>query len=134
MNGAIHFTIPGVVPSLKNQKRIGNRRMFDDDQVKAYKRDFPLLCPSRFRKLNLGSSERFLQVTVMIYHDNWKRDADAEIIFDCLQTAGVISNDRWIRVKHISAKMIDPQNPRAVIWVEEITTGEVEQGIQVVEL
>lgn len=115
----VRFSIPGKVPSLKNRKGYDgrSRRHFDNPGVEAYKRDFAMLVPSRYRDLNLGSKEDPLEATVVVFHENWKRDVDVEIIFDCLQTAGVISNDRWIRVKHIYGQRIDPENPRADITV-----------------
>lgn len=116
----VAFTIPGVVPSLKNQKRLGRGRMFDDPQVKAYKRDFPLHVPSKYRNLRLGGLRQLLALRVTLYHDSWRRDAEMAIIADCLQVAGVVSNDRWIRVIEIDARAIDRDNPRAEITLSEL--------------
>lgn len=119
----VSFAIEGVVPSLKNQKRISRGRMHDDAQVVAYKRDFGLLLPARLRDLQMGSARRFLRVDVRIYHDSWRRDIDAEIVFDLLQASGVISNDRWIRTKFIDGTRIDPLHPRAEIDIYELAVG-----------
>jgi Holliday junction resolvase RusA-like endonuclease len=43
-----------------------------------------------------------------------------EAVYDSLQTAGVVSNDRWIRVKHVYATEVDPVNPRVEIMIEEL--------------
>ena len=116
----VNFTIPLVVPSLKNQKRLGRGRMFDDAEVKAFKRDFPLLVPKEYRGLGMGSRKKLLALTVFLVHKDWRRDADIEIIPDCLQAAGVISNDRWIRVKHVYACVVDKKRPRAEITIDEL--------------
>jgi len=116
----VTFTMPGVVPSLKNQKRIGQGRIYDDIQIVAYKRTFALLVPSRCRNLRLGGPRAHLKLSVRLYHDSWRRDADIAIVADCLQAAGVIANDRWIRVFEIDARAIDSDNPRAEIVIEEL--------------
>lgn len=108
------------MPSLKNQKRLGKGRMFDDPEVKAFKRDFPILVPKKYRLLGLGSKKRFLEVSIRLFHKDWRRDADVEAVYDSLQTAGVVSNDRWIRVKHVYATEVDPVNPRVEIMIEEL--------------
>ncbi len=40
------LTVHGVIPSLKNQKRIGKGRIYDDPEVKAFKNDFYLFVPA----------------------------------------------------------------------------------------
>lgn len=95
--------------------------MFDDPEVKAFKRDFPTFVPAAYRKLALGGKKNLLQVSVWIYHRDWRRDADAEAVYDSLQSAGVVSNDRWIRVKHIYATEVDPKNPRVEIEISELS-------------
>ena len=116
------LTIPGVVPSLKNQKRMGRGRMFDDPQVVAYKRDFGTFVSDKLR-IGMGSRKVFLRVDVRLYPESWRRDADAEILFDCLQACGVVSNDRWIRLKVINATTLDPIHPRAEIEITELAVG-----------
>ncbi len=116
----IRITIPGPIPSLKNQKRLGKGRMFDDDEVKAFKRDFYLFVPAYMTSMNLGSKKILLRMDVKLYADSWRRDADIEILCDCLQACGVISNDRWIRMKFVDATKVDPIHPRAEIELQEL--------------
>lgn len=114
----IEFTIPGDVPSLKNFNGMNRRgQRFDNAAVKVYKRDFHCLLPSKFRNMQLGSRESLLGIRVRIYHANWRRDVDGEIILDCLQTAGVVSNDRWFRIKEFHGCSVDGENPRAEIFI-----------------
>ncbi len=124
----IAFTVYGVVPSLKNQKRMARGRMYNDPQVMAYKRDFGLQVPPKYRDASLGSATRLLDVKIWLYHDSWRRDADAEIVFDCLQDAGVVSNDRWIRLKTINGLQIDKDRPRAHIVINELSLIEAVTG------
>jgi Holliday junction resolvase RusA-like endonuclease len=119
--GVIRFTVPLVTPSLKNSNGMNRRgQRFDNPQVKAYKRDFPALVPPQYRNLRLGGRSALLRLSVTLYHDSWRRDADIEIIKDCLQAAGVIQNDRWIRESHTYATEIDPDNPRCEITLEDL--------------
>lgn len=119
----VKFCVLGVVPSLKNQKIVGRSfktgrgNLRDDSQVTAYKASFGLQVPAQYRDMKLGSAADLLQCTVTLFHDSWRRDADIAIIPDCLQTAGVVSNDRWIRVFHVYGERIDSGNPRAEIVV-----------------
>lgn len=115
----IQFTIRGVVPSLKNQKKIARGRMYNDPQVEAYKLNFGLQVPPQHRNAGLGSAKSLLCIKIDLFHDSWRRDADCEIIYDCLQASGVITNDRWVRRKYIEASRIDAGNPRAEIMIQE---------------
>ncbi len=124
----ISFTVFGVVPSLKNEKEIGRGRMYNKAEVEAYQRDFFYQVPAKCRNLKLGSKARPLDIKIWLYHPSWQRDADAEIIYDCLQTAGVILNDRWARLKWINALQIDKDKPRAHIVIQEMTLIETITG------
>ncbi len=116
----IRITVPGPIPSLKNQKRMGKGRMFDDPQVKAFKENFYLFVPKEYRSFGLGGRKALLRVDIRLYAQDWRRDADVEAIYDCLQTCGVISNDRWIRMKFVDATKLDAVNPRAEITIIEL--------------
>ncbi|MCI0443012.1 hypothetical protein L0152_07320 [bacterium] len=54
-----------------------------------------------------------------IYYGSRRSDLDESLIMDLLQKAGVIANDRQIRVKVISG-FVDPTNPRAEIEIWRI--------------
>ncbi len=124
----ISWTCFGVVPSLKNQKRLGHGRMYNDPQITKYQEDFILQVPPKYRNLRLGGQGQPLKLCVALYHDSWRRDADVAIIADCLQMAGVIENDRWLRVIEVNATRIDKQRPRAYISVQELSLVELATG------
>ncbi len=121
----IRITIPGAVPSLKNGKRLGrtwsgktNTRL--SAAATAYKLEFGYHVPAHFKGLAMGSKKQLLRADVRIYAADFRRDADPEILFDCLQACGVISNDRWIRMKFVDATKLDANNPRAEIELREL--------------
>lgn len=94
--------------------------MFDDSQVRAFKRDFGFFVPTKYKTLGLGDKKHLLEITVDLFHKDWRRDADVAILLDCLQTAGVVSNDRWFRRIIVNALTVDAVNPRAEIEIKEI--------------
>lgn len=122
---AVFFVVNGVLPSMKNQRRqLKNRRtgkMFSAKSEAAvnYKAEFPFLVP-RSAKIGMGSETQFLRLNVNVFYPDWTHDVDIELLCDCLQFAGVVSNDRWIREKHVYGAQIDPKNPRVEIQLEEI--------------
>lgn len=116
----VGIRIEGVVYSMKNGKTPSRhgRGMIKHPYALKFEEDF-LYQVKPHQKLGLGSIDQPLRVTVRIYYPSMRQDADAEIIFDLLQKAGVIANDRYIREKHIYAG-IDTKNPCCHIVVEEI--------------
>jgi len=120
------FTIYGVVPSLKNSRDIGRRpdpdggkpQLFPtrNPEIIRYMSDFAAQLPRRCR---LGLEGVFV-VHMRVWYPNWRRDMDVEIVYDLLQSCGVIENDRFIVGKH-AWKYVDPkQPPRAIIHVQKV--------------
>ena len=115
----VGLRIEGTCYSMKNSKGYSrNGGTFKNPKALRFEQDF-MLQVKPHQKLGLGSLEQPLRVTVRIYYPSYRQDADAELIFDLLQHAGVIANDRYIREKHIYA-YIDKANPCCHIVVEEI--------------
>ncbi len=94
--------------------------MFDDPQVKRFKENFHLFIPREYWTLQMGSRKKHLRIDVKLFAADWRRDADAEILYDCLQASGVITNDRWVRMKFVDATKLDAINPRAEITIIEL--------------
>jgi hypothetical protein len=129
----LNFTMPGDVPSLKNSNGMNRRgQRFDNDEVKVYKRDFFYKLAKEFHCKYLGNKAGLLGCIIRIYHRDWRRDADVEIIYDCLQTAGVVLNDRWIRNKLVLGDLLDADNPRAEITL--FTLGDSHENIALLDL
>ncbi len=122
---SVSLTIYGTVPSFKNRRRIlKNRRSGkpfsakSDDAVK-WMEDFVLQCPMECRNLRLGSLTTPLRAIITVFHPDMRSDLDCSGIYDGLQAAGVIANDRFIREQHHWAE-IDKKSPRAEIVIEAI--------------
>jgi len=121
----IILTITGTVVSLKNSRRlVRNRRTGKPFSIKSadaerFVRDFVAQVPVKYRGLKLGSEEHPLRVSAVAYYPSLRHDLSLEIVYDALQAAGVISNDRWIREK-TEAAFIDAKNPRCEIVIMEV--------------
>lgn len=119
------FTILGKPESMKNRRRIfknrttGRAMLVKSAAALSYEADFLRQVP-RSAILGLGSKANLIRLSVRLFYPDWRSDADCALICDLLQKAGVISNDRWIRVLAIDAREIDAENPRAEIRVEEM--------------
>ena len=122
---AVSFTIPGQLPSMKNRRRqlknrkTGKRFSAKSEEAVKYKEDFILAVPMECRNLRLGGPATPLRAIVTVFYSSWRSDLDCGLIYDALQAAGVIANDRFVREHHEYAH-VDPQNPRVEILIEEI--------------
>lgn len=61
-----------------------------------------------------------VEASVRIFYPSRRNDVDAELIWDCLQHAGVIANDRQVRRKLIDGTLIDKYNPRVEIILRRL--------------
>lgn len=117
---SVHFTILGQCYSMKNSKipRRHGHGMVKHPKALAFERDFALQVPVGV-KLRLGSKDKPLRAIVTVWYPSYRQDLDCALIYDLLQSYGVVSNDRWIREKHEFAE-VDAKNPRVEITVEEM--------------
>ena len=116
----ISFTIHGKLVSAKNRK-IQTRRggVFKNPEVVRYEKDFPFQVPPEYRNLRLGSLTQPLRAKIHVFYPSRRSDLDCALVYDCLQTAGVIANDRYITEKH-EYGLVDRRNPRVEIELEEM--------------
>jgi Holliday junction resolvase RusA-like endonuclease len=123
MSGGIQFTVLGQLVSMKNRKiqavKHGRAFSFKNPAVAAYERDFRLQVPSECRGLLLGGLASPLRAIIAVFYRSRRSDLDCALVYDCLQNAGVIANDRYIIEKHEYAG-VDPHNPRVEISVEAL--------------
>jgi len=110
------LTIKGQVPSKSNGYRIANNRLFKSKELKEYEESFAWQC-SRYKETHEGK----FGITMNIYFQSNRSDLDnaAKVILDCLQTNGIIKNDRNCWQLHMT-KEIDKLNPRVSIFIYEI--------------
>ena len=59
-----------------------------------------------------------VSLTAKIFYASRRPDLDESLIMDILQEAGVIKNDRQIKIKHIYWGL-DKANPRSILRVKE---------------
>ena len=120
------FVVIGELPSMKNRRRILKSRITGkpfsakSEAAVQYAKDFVYQVPPEYRELRAGSFQTPLRLVVSIFHRSWRSDVDIELLKDCLQAAGVVSNDRWIPEVHVYGAEIDAKNPRCEVIIEEI--------------
>lgn len=114
----------GHLPSGKNNYRISGGRIYRTQEVTRYEESFVRQCANlknkhRFKRTiqayeGQGKEEKriLLGLVANVYFHSWQRDVDTILFCDLLQKAGIIENDRMIRVKLINGCEVDPKNPR----------------------
>ena len=117
---SVQLTIFGQCYSMKNSKmpRKNAPGMLKHPKARRFEHDFMLQIQPHQRK-QLGSKFKPLRAIVTVFYPSRRQDLDCELIFDLLQKAYVIRNDRYIREKHTFAE-VDAKNPRCEITIEEI--------------
>ena len=121
----IHFVISGQLVSMKNSRRlVVNRRTGKHASIKSegaltYLTNFMYQVPIQNRNLKLGALDKPLRATITVWYTTMRPDLDTALVWDCLQAAGVIANDRYIIERH-EFREVDAVNPRVEIALEEI--------------
>jgi Holliday junction resolvase RusA-like endonuclease len=111
----INFTIYGQVPSKSNGYRIGNNRLYKSKPLLQYEESFRLQTLTVHDTINLEFG-----INIIVYFQSNRSDLDnaAKVILDCLQSCGIIANDR-LCVRLVMIKKIDKLNPRIEIFLYE---------------
>ena len=124
-NVSVAFVVLGQPVSMKNRRQMfKNRRTGKlypgkSDEAMSYSASFLAQVPL-WARLGIGSMNRLIRSEIVAYYASWRSDLDLEFVYDLLQKAGVVSNDRWIRQKWADGTRIDPDNPRIEIRLTEI--------------
>ncbi len=115
--------VPGQLPSGKNNYALSGRRMFKKSKVTDYEK----MCATVLQQRMIHHKEFGLEFPVpsksgrdriqvalvaQVWFQDMRRDVDTILLCDILQKAGVIENDRMIRMKIINGVDIDKNNPR----------------------
>src|ERR1041385_449994 len=117
---SVFLVIRGQLPSAKNrrtiyrQKATGRPFIGKNADQAAYEVSFALQANLATKIRNLGSESAPLRATVSVFYQSHRSDLSCEVVWDCLQKCGIISNDRWIWEQHLY-KHIDKANPRVEI-------------------
>ena len=116
----IEFTVKGDIPSLKNSLQVGRGGRFfhKNDKVRQYKNAFWAQTPSKYR--TKGTAHPLIVELRLYKKDNRKDGCNlGAIVYDSLQSSGVIKNDRQIIERH-EYDAIDKNNPRVKVSIWEI--------------
>ncbi len=110
------LTIKGQVPSKSNGYRIANNRLFKSKELKEYEEAFAWQTTRVLQEFN----DKF-GITMKVYFQSNRSDLDnaAKVILDCLQTSGIIKNDRNCWQLQMT-KEIDKLNPRVELFIYEL--------------
>lgn len=112
--------IHGKIPSKSNSYRIvtlcGHGSLAKTPSLKKYEESFYAQCSIRGKNI-----KGFFKLDVDIYHENMRPDLDNafKVLLDCLQSCGVIKNDRQCMEIH-ARKLVDKKDPRVDFELEEI--------------
>lgn len=111
------ITILGQVPSKSNGYRIANNRLFKSVELKSYEASFEWQIKKHLKE----SIDVPFQIWIEVYFQSNRSDLDnaAKVILDCLQTSGVIKNDRLCQVL-VMRKHIDKENPRIEFGIKKL--------------
>jgi Holliday junction resolvase RusA-like endonuclease len=101
--------IKGQVPSKSNGYRIGHNRLYKSLSLKEYEVSFEW----QIRKHKGQVIAEPFEIWIDVYFQSNRSDLDnsAKVILDCLQTTGMIENDRLCSVL-VMRKHIDKLDPR----------------------
>jgi Holliday junction resolvase RusA-like endonuclease len=103
---------------LKN-RRSGKTFSAKSDEALSFVESFIAQISFEARRLALGSAKTPLKAIVSVWYRSERSDLDTALVYDCLQKAGVIANDRYI-IEHHEYKHVDADDPRCEIVIEEI--------------
>ncbi|MFA5112663.1 MAG: hypothetical protein WC529_00020 [Candidatus Margulisiibacteriota bacterium] len=112
------WEVKGCPPSMKND--LDGRHRHRGGAVAQYKRDFALQTPVS-AKLGLTGP---VAVRLVIYKKDRRQDGVNmdDVVYDALQFAGVILNDRQIEHWEVET-FVCPDDPRVRIWLQKIEEG-----------
>ena len=108
-------TIEGEPASKANSRRLvsigGKPRVIKSEKALRYSKQFLLQCKKPEHWIIDD-----IEVSITIWYRTRRPDLDPSLIFDLLQKAEVIKNDRQIKVIHAYHKL-DKENPRSHIQI-----------------
>lgn len=112
-------TILGQVYSKANARKFakmsdGRIISIKSDAARAYEQSAVMQLKSIFGRRQPLKGELAIEAT--IYYPTQRQDLDASLVFDVLQKAGVIGNDRQLREHHLFHS-IDKENPRVELSI-----------------
>ncbi len=120
MSARVSFTVIGKLASMKNRRIPSKHNPYvtlPNAACRTFGKQFLEQVPQSAKKA-LGSLTKPLTAEITVYYPDMRSDLDCAYVYDLLQKAGVVRNDRYIR-RHIEIALIDKGNPRVEIAVYE---------------
>lgn len=122
-NKVVDMVILGQPPRKSNSRILttntGKPRFIKSKRALDYVDSFLLQTKQFYSGEPLGSLEQSLRADFVIFYETRRSDLSAELILDCLEKAGIIKNDRYIREVHLYG-FIDKGSPRTHIKIYTI--------------
>ncbi len=119
------FTVLGQPPRKSNQRMVVSRgkggppMVIKSEKARTYVGHFVLSVPGEYRDMVHGSLEEDLRLDIIVWYTSRRPDLSIELIKDCIEAAGVIKNDRYVREEHLYG-FVDKENPRTTIRLYRI--------------
>lgn len=119
------FTVTGQPPRKSNQRIIARRgpggspMVIKSKKARDYVDHFITSVPEKYRDLNLGTLKEDLRLDIIVWYTSRRPDLSVELVKDCIEAAGVIKNDRYVREEHLYG-FVDKENPRTMIRLYRI--------------
>lgn len=121
------FTVTGQPPRKSNQRMIvrrgrgGSPMVIKSKKAREYVDHFIASIPEEYQTLNAGTLDDDLRLDIIVWYINRRSDLSVELIKDCIEAAGIIKNDRYVREEHLYG-FVDKENPRTKIRLYRITS------------
>lgn len=111
------ITIYGKCPAKKNRYRVGRGKVYKDDVVVSYERNFLAQCGD-YRNRLISSP---FELVVDVYFETIRPDLDNAVstVLDCLQSSSVITDDKNM-IKLSARKFKDKIYPRVEFEIKEL--------------
>ncbi len=126
----VELTFAGQPPRKSNQRQIVTRgrhgppMLIKSKEALTYVEAFQIMLPGEYRDRKYGSLDEDLRLDVIIWYTSRRPDLSIELVKDCLEKAGIIKNDRYIREEHIYG-FVDKETPRMTLRLYRISPGRV---------
>ena len=124
MIAPIKFILYGETPAKKNSRiTLQNGRTIPNKRYREWHAGAMTQLQTQWEKLNRTSLNGALKISLHFYHaDNRRRDSDNGVssVFDTLQDANIISDDRWQIVRKFSVNNSKSDDARCEIEIMEL--------------
>lgn len=122
---AVSFTILGNLQSKSNSRKLvptkNGMRSIKSPAAQKFQQQALLQIPAAARV----GYEQDVVLAATIYYQSRRNDVDDTLLCDILEHAGVVKNDRQIRLKLIDGRETDSENPRVEVMVGPVTNAPI---------